>query len=65
MAHLSIPVNMSFIWYLDSGCSSHMIEKNEYLTDYIKSHTRSVTCGDGVKNKVIGVGTLMWKEYLN
>lgn len=36
IAHLSLSVNMSCVWYLDSGCSRYMTEK-EYLTDYMRA----------------------------
>lgn len=42
-----------------------MIGKREYLADYVQIGTGSVSFGDGVKNKVLGFGTLTWKECPN
>lgn len=58
MAHFSLSVNLCCVCYLESGCSRHMTGNKEYLTDYIKSRRESVTFVDGVKNKVVGMGTL-------
>lgn len=50
------------VWYLDSGCSKHMTENKEYLTDYVEIQRSSVTFADGVKNKVVSMGTLNLEE---
>ncbi|CAM8929334.1 unnamed protein product [Rhodiola kirilowii] len=46
-------------WYLDSGCSAHMIGNPQYLINVKPIRKRQfVTFGDGGKGQVIGCGTL-------
>ncbi|KAK2402989.1 gag-protease polyprotein [Trifolium repens] len=57
-AHTSPRITPSKNWYFDSGCSKHMTGDKRYLRE-LKSHLKgSVTFGDGVKGRVIGIGKL-------
>lgn len=58
MAHLYLSVNICYVWYLDIGYSRHVTGNEEYITDYVESRRGIVTFGDGVKKKVVGMGTL-------
>ncbi|WJX72422.1 hypothetical protein P8452_56307 [Trifolium repens] len=56
--HTSPRISPSKNWYFDSGCSKHMTGDKRYLRE-LKSHLKgSVTFGDGVKGRVIGIGKL-------
>ncbi|CAJ2637623.1 unnamed protein product [Trifolium pratense] len=46
------------IWFLDSGCSNHMVGNKEWLFDYDDSFKDSVKLGDDSKMAVIGKGNL-------
>ena len=45
-------------WYFDSGCSRHMTGQKGLLKNIETCPSRHVTFGDGVKGKILGVGTL-------
>ncbi|GAU18821.1 hypothetical protein TSUD_228110 [Trifolium subterraneum] len=48
----------SEIWFLDSGCSNHMIGNKEWLFDFDDSFKDSVKLGDDSKMAVMGKGNL-------
>ena len=50
-------VNTS-VWYMDSGCSSHMTKDASLLQDIKERDGPSVTFGDNSKGKIVGKGTL-------
>ncbi|KAK2374648.1 gag-protease polyprotein [Trifolium repens] len=57
-AHTPLEISPSKSWYFDSGCSKHMTGDEKYLKE-LRSHLKgSVTFGDGVKGRVIGIGKL-------
>ncbi|MCH79976.1 copia-type polyprotein [Trifolium medium] len=46
------------IWYLDSGCSNHMIDTKEWMHDFDDSFTESVKLGNDSKMAVMGKGNI-------
>ncbi|PNX98657.1 gag-pol polyprotein, partial [Trifolium pratense] len=46
------------IWFLDSGCSNHMVGNKDWLFDYDDIFKDSVKLGDDSKMAVIGKGNL-------
>ncbi|PNX68371.1 copia-type polyprotein, partial [Trifolium pratense] len=46
------------IWFLDSGCSNHMVGNKDWLFDYDDSFKDSVKLGDDSKMDVVGKGNL-------
>ncbi|PNY06751.1 copia-type polyprotein [Trifolium pratense] len=46
------------VWYLDSGCSNHMIENKEWLFDFDDAFIESVRLGDDSRMNVMGKGKL-------
>jgi hypothetical protein len=46
------------VWFLDSGCSNHMVETKDWLFDYDDSFRESVKLGDDSKMSVMGRGNL-------
>ncbi|GAU22946.1 hypothetical protein TSUD_326740 [Trifolium subterraneum] len=46
------------IWFLDSGCSNHMIGNKDWLFDFDSSYKDSVKLGDDSKMPVMGKGNL-------
>ncbi|CAJ2663992.1 unnamed protein product [Trifolium pratense] len=46
------------VWFLDSGCSNHMIGTKEWLFDYDDSFRESVKLGDDSRMSVMGRGNL-------
>jgi len=64
MAQTSLRASSRDDWYLDSGCSKHMIGVNKFL-DTVKNYTDShVTFGDGAEGKILGIGNLIHDESL-
>ncbi|KAI5314278.1 hypothetical protein L3X38_043454 [Prunus dulcis] len=47
------------IWYLDSGCSNHMTEKEDLLVDIDRKVTAKVEMGTGQLVEVTGKGTIV------
>ncbi|KAJ0478639.1 hypothetical protein HanHA300_Chr13g0502251 [Helianthus annuus] len=54
-------VRGSFVWYLDSGCSNHMIGKRSLIQSLDESKKVSVRMGNGKCIKVKGQGTIMFE----
>jgi hypothetical protein len=50
-------------WYLDSGCSNHMIGNKDWLTDFDASFRDSVKLGNDAKMPVMGKGNV--KQFNN
>ena len=48
----------SCLWYLDSGCSRHMIGNKALFKTLFKGKIGSVTFGDGNKFVIRGIGTM-------
>ncbi|PNY02869.1 copia-type polyprotein [Trifolium pratense] len=46
------------VWYLDSGCSNHMVGNKEWLFDFDVIFRESVKLGDDSKMAVMGKGNL-------
>ena len=46
----------SYLWYLDSGCSKHMIGNNGLFKTLFEGKIRIVTFGDGSKSVIRGIG---------
>jgi len=46
------------LWYLDNGCSKHMIGDESLLTGLILKHGGYVTYGDNNKGKIIDSGDI-------
>jgi hypothetical protein len=46
------------IWYLDSGCSNHMIGTKEWMHDFDDSFKESVKLGNDSKMAVMGKGNV-------
>jgi hypothetical protein len=46
------------IWFLDSGCSNHMVGNKNWLYDCDETHRDSVKLGDDSKMHVMGKGNL-------
>ncbi|KAK8935837.1 hypothetical protein KSP39_PZI013998 [Platanthera zijinensis] len=49
--------NSPYLWFVDSGCSSHMVNKREYFVDLDQNYSSEVILGDGNKVKIKGKGT--------
>ena len=47
-------------WYFDSGCSQHMTENKNILTNLQSSHQDNVIFGDGARGRIIGTCTLFF-----
>jgi hypothetical protein len=46
------------VWFLDSGCSNHMVGTKEWLFDFDDKFRESVKLGDDSKMHVMGNGKL-------
>ena len=46
------------LWYLDSGCSRHMIGNKALFKTLFEGKIRTVTFGDGSKSVIKGIGTV-------
>jgi hypothetical protein len=46
------------VWFLDSGCSNHLVGTKDWLFDYDDSFRESVKLGDDSKMSVMGRGNL-------
>jgi hypothetical protein len=51
------------VWYLDSGCSNHMVGNKDWLFDFDESFKDSVKLGNDSKMMVMGKGNL--KLFIN
>ena len=58
VAYTSLRAMTTEDWYFDSGCSRHMTGQKGLLKNIETCPSRHVTFGDGVKGKILGVGTL-------
>ena len=45
-------------WYLDSGCSRHMIRDKEQFNKHDAKDRGHVTFGENAKGKIIGIGEI-------
>ena len=48
----------SCLWYLDSGCSKHMIGNKALFKTFFEGKIGTVTFGDGSKSVIRGIGTV-------
>ena len=48
----------SYLWYLDSGCSRHMIGNKGLFKTLFEGKIGTVTFGDGSKFVIRGIGTV-------
>ena len=46
------------LWYLDSGCSRHMIGNKTLFKTLFEGKIGTVTFGDGSKSMIRGIGTM-------
>jgi hypothetical protein len=51
------------LWFLDSGCSNHMIGEKEWFFDFDNSYKDSVKLGDDSRMSVMGKGSV--KLHIN
>ena len=56
--HTSLKVFNSCLWYLDSGCSRHMIGDKSLFKSLKEKVSNYVTFGDGSHAQVLGKGTI-------
>ncbi len=64
--HMTLRVESTSKWYLDSGCSRHMISERFTLHQFEEKDEGSVTSGDGNATKIAGRGTIeVSLVYLN
>ena len=54
----AIKARDSCLWYLDSGCSRHMIGNKALFKTLFEGKIGIVTFGDGSKSKIRGIGTM-------
>ena len=52
------------LWYLDSGCSRHMIGNKALFKTLFEGKIGTVTFGDGSKSMIRGIGTMDIPELL-
>ena len=45
-------------WYLDSGCSRHMISDESLFQELDRNRSGSITFGDNSKGEIQGIGTI-------
>ena len=62
VAQIALKANSSNFWYLDSGCSRHMMGNKSFFETLVMEEGGNVTFGDGSKNKVVGKGTISVPE---
>ncbi|CAJ2633438.1 unnamed protein product [Trifolium pratense] len=58
VAHTSLRASSREDWYFDSGCSRHMTGIGKFLVDLKSYSTSFVTCGNGTKGEIVGIGEL-------
>ena len=54
----ALKVRDSCLWYLDSGCSRHMIGNKGLFKTLFEGKIGTVTFGDGSKSVIRGIGTV-------
>ena len=54
VAQIDLKANSSNLWYLDSGCSRHMMGNKSFFKTLVMEEGGYVTFGDGSKKRVIG-----------
>jgi hypothetical protein len=58
VAHIALKILDTCLWYLDSGCSKHMIGDKTLLKEVQMSKGGRITYGDGSQSKVTGKGII-------
>ena len=58
VAQVALKANALNTWYLDSGCSRHMIGNKSFFKTLVMEDGGFVTFGDGSKKKFIGKGNI-------
>lgn len=56
VAHTALKILDTCLWYLNSGCSKHMIGDKIMLKEVQMGRGGRITYGDGIQSKVIGKG---------
>ena len=56
--HTALKVFNSYLWYLDNGCSRHMIGDKSLFKTLKEKEDGFVTFGDGSHSQVLGKGTV-------
>ena len=56
--HITLKVFNSCLWYLNSGCSRHMIGDKSLFKTLKEKEDGYVTFGDGSYSKVLGKGSI-------
>ena len=54
VAQIALKANSSNLWYLDSGCSRHMMGNKSFFETLVMEEGGCVIFGDGSKKKVAG-----------
>jgi hypothetical protein len=58
VAHTGLKILDTCLWYLDNGCSKHMISDKTLLKEVQMGRGGRITYGDGSQTKVIGKGLI-------
>ncbi|KAI9164818.1 hypothetical protein LWI28_002665 [Acer negundo] len=58
VAQIALKANSSNFWYLDSGCSRHMMSNKSFFETLVMEERGRVTFGDGSKKRVVGKVTI-------
>jgi len=58
MMHSAFKVMNTCLWYLDSGCSRHMIGNHTLFKTFESKKCGNVTFGDGSKSQIKGKGII-------
>jgi hypothetical protein len=58
VAHTALKILDTCLWYLDNGCSEHMIGDKTLLKEVQMGKGGRITYGDGSQSKVIGKGII-------
>ena len=61
--HTALKVFNSCLWYLDSGCSRHMIGDKSLFKTLKEKEDGYVTFGDGSHSQVLGKGTVDIRDF--
>ena len=58
MIKFAFKVMDTCLWYLDSGCSRHMIGDRSFFKVFVSKKGGNVTFSDGSKSQIKGKGTI-------
>ncbi|XP_031253456.1 uncharacterized protein LOC116111402 [Pistacia vera] len=63
VSHTSLLAFQNDLWYLDSGCSRHVIGNKSLLTELESVDSGHVTYDDGKKGKILGKGSIVLPDF--